>query len=357
MRPLADPLTRRRLLRVGLLLVLTGAAVLLALYLVRPVLLPLLLGVVLAYMLAPAVRVLVDRGWPVAWAIGVVYLGLGLCLAVLGLKIVPTVLGELNRVAEALPRYVQLVRAQADGWVDSYRQANLPPGVRSAVDGWIGRTGDSLRLRLTGALDGAMSMVEGVLHLALAPVVAFYLLRDHRSLGRGLMSIFPATWRRPARRILHDLDEVLGGFIRGQLLLAGAVGLLATLACWLLGLRFALLLGVFAAGAELIPYVGPLIGMAPAVLAGLMVSPVTGLQVALAFLLIQQIENAVLSPLVIGERVGLHPVVILLVVLGGGYAGGLLGMLVAVPLVAMLRVLWRHLYDYLTAPGAAVVKE
>lgn len=336
--------------RLVLLLIVTAVVVSLALWAARPVLMPLLLGVVLAYLLAPAVKLLMRRGWAPGWAIGVIYLGLGLLGLLVTLKIVPTALGEAQRVAESMPRYIDGVRMQADRWVDSYRQANLPPGVRAAVDGWINRAGVGLQTRLAGALDGAMGLVEWVFHLVLAPVVAFYLLRDHTQLGRSLLGVLPVNWRGGTQRLMRDLDQVLGGFIRGQLMLAGAVGLLATLACWLIGLRFALLLGLFAAGAELIPYVGPIIGAAPAIFTGLGISPMAAFQVALAFLLIQQIENAVLSPLIIGERVGLHPVVILLVVLSGGYVGGLVGMLVAVPLAASLRVLWSHLYDHLTAP-------
>lgn len=119
-----------------------------------------------------------------------------------------------------------------------------------------------------------------------------------------------------------------------------SVGTLAAVATALLGLRFAVLLGIWAGLTEFIPYVGPVLGAVPAVLAGLAISPLRAVEVLLAFAIIQQLENAVLSPKIMGESVGLHPIVVLFAVLAGGYLAGGWGLILALPVAGLLRVLW-----------------
>ncbi|MCL4370406.1 MAG: AI-2E family transporter, partial [Chloroflexi bacterium] len=150
----------------------------------------------------------------------------------------------------------------------------------------------------------------------------------------------PRAVRSRFRGLVRDLDAVLSGFVRGQLLVASSVGLMAGVATWLLGLRYAVVIGVLAGVADVIPYFGPVIGALPAVLLGLAVSPWRALQVTLAFVIIQQLENAVVGPLLIGDQVRLHPLVVIFAVLVGGTLAGVWGMLLAVPAVGMTRVLW-----------------
>lgn len=150
--------------------------------------------------------------------------------------------------------------------------------------------------------------------------------------------------------LLRDLDQVISGFVRGQILLSLAVGSLSALTAVLFGLRYSLLLGFWAGLTEFIPYVGPVVGAVPAVLAGLAVSPLRAVEVALAFAVIQQIESALLSPKIMAENVGLHPLMVMLTVLTGGYLLGGVGLILAVPTVGLVRVLWRFAVARLTDP-------
>jgi predicted PurR-regulated permease PerM len=324
---------------------------------IRPVLAPFLLAIVIAYVLAPLVNFLARLGLHRGWAILAVYALLGALATLAVVKLLPATITELNRLTEAIPRYSERAHGLIDGLQRNIREMGLPNGVREGLD----RAITQLEVRSVVALQGLISVktlgaaAEFMASLLLAPFLAFYLLRDlDRFKERFLLSL-PRRYRQEIIQLLRGLDRVLSGFVRGQMILAGLVGCLAALATWALGLRFAVLLGIWAGVTEMIPYVGPILGAVPAVLAGLSISPWKGVEVAIAFAIIQQLENAVLSPKIMGESLGLHPIGVLFAVLAGGYLTGGWGLIFALPAAGLIRVLWHFLIARLTeAPAAAI---
>lgn len=345
---------RRR--RVLLLLAGLGAALLAAgslAWAIRPLWIPFGLAVGIAYLIAPLVTALEGRGIRRSRAIIMIYIGLGLGTAVFLLRVLPAAYSELQRLARSVPEWAAGARHLLDAAQARVRADGMPPGVREAFEAALTRLETMSAGVVQGLVTNLFRLVEWALYLALAPILAYYMLRDLHLLRAGAVRTLPRRWRRPAQELLHGIDGVLAGFVRGQVVLAVAVGGLGALAAYLLGLRYSLLLGVWAGIAELVPYVGPIIGAVPAMAAGAAVSPVRGVQVALAFALIQQLENAVLGPKVIGEAVGLHPLTVLAAVLAGGYLGGVAGLVLAVPLVGVARVLWLFACRRLVAPRPA----
>lgn len=317
---------------------------------VRPVLMPFALAMVLAYLLAPAVEALEARGVGRSWAILSVYAVLAAAGTAVAMWAAPAALRELHQFLRSVPDGVGALRGQLDALQARVRGPGVPDGVREGVDGFL-REIEARADRLVGAAaTGITELVEWVLYLALAPFLAYYLLRDLPQFRRAAVHALPRRWRPHAVQLLHELDGVLSGFIRGELLLSLAVGALAALATWLLRLPYSLLLGAWAALCELVPYVGPVAGAAPATLLALSVSPVRAVQVALAFAIIQQLESAVLGPHVMGASVGLHPLIVLFAILAGGYLAGVWGMLLAVPVAGVLRVLWAFVVRGLSSP-------
>lgn len=319
---------------------------------VWPVLIPFGLALVVAYVVAPAVEALEQRGLSRPVAILAVYAGLLLLGAAVVLRVLPGAYSELQRLAAAVPEYAEQVRGSMAWLQRRFEEPGVPAGVRQGVDRVV-TTAERQANRLVAALVGNLfGYVEWLVYLLLAPILAYYLLRDQERIKRGFARLLPRRWRRLILDWLAGVDGVIGGFVRGQLVLAVAVGSLAMLASGLLGLKFAVLLGLWAGLAELIPYAGPIIGAIPAVLSGVMISPLRGLQVALAFALIQQLENAVLGPRVLGEKVGLHPLVVFFAILAGGYLAGVPGMVLAVPLAGIVRVTGTAVYRLLALPGS-----
>ncbi len=320
------------------------------LWVVRPVLAPFLMAIVIAYLVAPPVNALTQRGLSRGVAIALVYtvlLGSG---AVAISKLVPGVLSETRRLAEAIPTYALRAQELVDGFQQRVHDLGVPPSLRDVM----GRHITEMEGRSMGALDSlldpnSIQKVAGLLlSLLLAPVLAIYLLKDQDRFKERFVSALPRRYRMEILALLRGLDAVLAGFVRGQLMLAVVVGAMAALATTVLGLRYALLLGIWAGLTEFIPFIGPVLGAVPAVLAGLSESPLLALEVALAFAIIQQIENAVLQPKIMGETVGLHPLAVMLSALAAGYLWGTWGLILALPVVGAARVLWCFIIARLT---------
>lgn len=326
------------------------------LWTIRPVLAPFLLAVAIAYIIAPLVNTLARLGLGRGWAILAVYAAIVALLALVVVKVLPQVLDETRRLAEAIPAYSLMARGWVDGVQQRVREMGIHPGVRDVLNRLITDVEVGSVRTLEHLLDvSTLQKAAGLLaSLLLAPFLAFYLLKDMERFKEKFVRSLPGRYRQDILALLRGLDQVLAGFVRGQIMLALAVGTLAGVATWLLGLKYNILLGLWAGSTEFIPYVGPVLGALPSVLAGLSVGPVTGIETAVAFAIIQQIENAVLSPKIMGESVGLHPLAVLFVVLAGGYLAGPWGLILALPVTGLGRVLWCFFIARLTEAPPAV---
>jgi len=321
--------------------VLAGAFLLL-LYLVRSILPPFLLALALTYLLDPPVRYLVRRGLSRLAALVILYLVLGLLAAVLFYFLVPGFVAQLSRLADEVPRYGRQLQEWVSRVQRDYTRAPLPDALREAVDQGIRDLQDGLLRGVESVLGGMASLLTGLFSLLLAPVLAFYLLRDLDRLKHGALTLIPPAARAEALGLLREIDASLGGFVRGQLLVAAVTGLLSAVALSLLGVNFSVLLGLFIALTDVIPYVGPILGAVPAVAIALLQSPVLALKVVAALVLVQQFEAAVVHPRIVGTTVGLHPLTVIFAVLAGVRLRGAVGLVLAVPVAAVFGVLWRH---------------
>ncbi|NLG50787.1 MAG: AI-2E family transporter, partial [Chloroflexi bacterium] len=180
----------------------------------------------------------------------------------------------------------------------------------------------------------------------------FYVLNDADKVRRGFYDLIPEAAREDVRCIISIIDGLLSSYVRGQLLLALLVGLMATIALLILGVDLALLLGTFAGIFEMIPILGPYLGAIPAILMALLNRPITAFWVAVTFFAIQQFENVFLVPRISGNAVRFHPALVMIVLVVGSEVAGLWGMLLALPLAAILRDVFRYLYLRTTERGA-----
>ncbi|MGE5590748.1 MAG: AI-2E family transporter [Bacillota bacterium] len=316
-------------------------------YRVRVILTPFVLAFFLAYLLEPPVAALVRRGVGRVWAIVLVYVGVGLLAAAAVFLVLPRALAEVSRLVANLPAYAADLEYALVAVQERYDSLAMPSGLRAAMDDVI--------LRLQGMAMGqvqlASGLVLGLFHglfsLVVAPLIAFYILKDMDLFRRGFVAWLPQRSRRPLLRLLHDLNAVLSGFVRGQLLVALAVGVMAAAAAGLLGLRYAMLIGLVAGITDVIPYFGPVMGALPALVLAAPMGAVKMLEVVIAFALVHQMENAVVGPKIMADSVGLHPLTVMFAILAGGMVAGVAGMILSVPVVGMLKVLAAHAYRWL----------
>jgi predicted PurR-regulated permease PerM len=330
------------------LLLLAAGLVYLA-YRVRAAIVPFVLGIVLAFILEPAVRFFERRHVPRLVAILIVYAAVGLLAAVMLLELVPVFVRQLTILADTLPR----LAAQVEGFLleiqARYAQAGLPPQVRQILDDAVGRAETRLLSFIQTILSGLFGAVSTMLTLLLAPFLAFYLLRDRDVIRGWFVSAMPVSTRGDTLLAVAEVNQVVAGFIRGQLLVAVMVGVLVGLATYLIGLPFSAILGVIAGVTNIIPYFGPVIGGIPAVALALLDSPGLAVKTVVALFLVQQIDNLFITPRLVGRGVGLHPLVVVFSLLAGAEIFGLVGVLAAVPVVALGRIILRHVFARLVA--------
>lgn len=313
------------------------------------VLLPFVLAALITYLLAP----LVDRGeragLPRVLAILVAYMALAGVVLGATLYILPQAVRQATEVTGVLP---ELVRQAEMGWnhlLKAFHEAPMPLSMRRALTDSV-RGGETLLTRnLRASVGMIIGLVPGLIAVVISPVLAFYLLKDLRRIQGRFWHLLPYSWHRVVYRLGRDLDRVLSGYVRGQLLVALLVGVLAGVYCAAIGVPFSLFIGVVVGLTDVVPYVGPIVGGLPAVLLALSHGFYSALWVVGGFALIHQLEGAVLAPKIIGDAVELHPLLVVLAILVGAETAGIPGMLAAVPVGASLNVLARHLYRLLVA--------
>ncbi len=305
------------------------------------------LAAVLVYLLSPMVDAVEKKGTSRVVSILIVYLAMAIIAVALGIYGIPKMVDQLNTLADAVPTYTKQIQDISETVQERYSKAGLPQEMREIADGCIKQVEQRILAMAERAIESLLGLFGHILNIILAPVLAFYLLKDMRRFKTDFARLLPKSWRMDALELLRDINQVLKSYVQGYLLVALIVGCLMGLSLWILGVDFALTLGIFAGLMELIPYFGPFIGAIPAVALALLTSKWLAFKVVLVFFIMQQVEGNVISPKLLGDKVGLHPLAVIVFLLAGGKLYGLMGMLLAVPLAAVVKIIvsfaWRKI--------------
>ncbi len=320
----------------------------------RGALIPFGVGAVIAYSLEPIVDWLARRfEWRVGpsrrslvrgLSVAVIYLVFLSALSAAGFYLIPTTADQVNHFVDRLPTLVQQTREQADEWVRIYRQ-RVPADVQQQLDTFTddaaaaaASAGEAAARRTVGILTATAATIFG---FAVVPFWMFYGMRDRPTAIPALLAAVPIEVRQDARNILRVSDYVLSRYIRGQLFLGLIVGAAVGIALTVLGVELSIGLGVWAGVTELIPIIGPWFGAIPGLLVVAATEPGLLVPVALVYLVVQQLENNLLVPRIQGDAVSIHPAVVIVLLTLGGAAAGFTGLVVVIPLAAILReIFW-----------------
>lgn len=327
-----------------LFLTLVSIAGLYFLYRVRIVLIPFIFAFFIAYLLNPIVKFLEKRNFAKCWAILWVYLGVFLLSVIIVVFGVPHILGELNKLIHDIPKLTSEVQGIMTNVQTRYSRFTMPEGIKEVVNERIIQYQELLLNAVRAGTTSLINLVSYLITLVIAPVFAFYMLKDISQIKDSLTLTIPRKYRSDVLAIGRDIDEIISAFLRGHLLVCVIVGILTGFGMFLIGLDFALIIGVIAGVAELVPFLGPIIAAIPALSLALLVSRETALYAAIVILIVQQLENAVISPKILGKSMGLHPLSVIFSIMAGGELYGLLGILLAVPVAATLKVILRYIY-------------
>lgn len=327
-----------------LFLILVSIAGLYFLYRVRIILVPFIFAFLIAYLLNPIVKLVEKRRLPKCWAILWVYLAVFVLSGIIFVFGVPHILGELNRLISEIPKLTLEVQSILANLQTGYSRFALPESIKQVINERIIHFQELLLEAVRAGTESLVQLVSYLFSLIIAPVFAFYMLKDIDQIRNSLTLTIPRRYRSDILAIGRDVDEIISAFLRGHLLVCVIVGILTGVGMYLIGLDFALIIGIIAGVAELVPFLGPIITGIPAISLALLVSRETALYAAVVILVVQQLENAVISPKILGESMGLHPLAVIFAIMAGGELYGLLGVLLAVPGAATLKVVLRYIY-------------
>ncbi|MBX3610343.1 MAG: AI-2E family transporter [Hydrogenophaga sp.] len=315
--------------------------------LLAPVLMPFILAAVMAYALQPLVERWVRRGLPRWLGAGLAITLLMLVMAAVLLLIVPVITQQVPLLREQVPALLDKLNAGLKPWAQRLG-VNLQVDV-AQVRAWltqlISGRGDELLAGLLSSLRIGGSAVAALFgNLFLTPIVAFYLLIDWDAMVGRIKGLIPPRWQASVQSFLDETDQVLGQYLRGQLLVMGALAVYYAVALALTGLNLALPIGVFTGLAVFVPYLGFGLGMVMAVFAAVLeFQSVLGVALVVGvYLLGQLIESFFLTPRLVGEAIGLHPIAVIFALLAFGHLFGFVGVLIALPASAVLLVAIRR---------------
>lgn len=330
------------------------------LYLLRAVLTPVFIALVLAYVTDPVIDRFESRRIPRTPAILIFIAILLVLFAGVFFLLAPAVQKEMSSLGKNMPGYIDGIKEQALPFLEERFDVRMPESLEEAVDTISAGTG-KLPPDLVKPFAGFMGKVLGntayfllgLLNLILAPVFTFYFLRDFDSMKERIAGLIPLPYKDWTLERMRRVDDVLSSFIRGQLMVCAFLAVLYSVGLWLVGIDLALVIGVVSGFLFIVPYLGTIVGVvAASVMALLEFQDISHLLMVWGvFATVQLIESYLLTPRIVGSQVGLSPVAVILALLIGGGLFGFIGILIAVPAAAVLKIFAGDLVNFYRASG------
>jgi predicted PurR-regulated permease PerM len=323
----------------------------LLLYLLAPVLTPFLAAAVLAYIGDPLVDRLEARKLSRTLSVVTVFVILSVCVLILLLILVPMLERQISLLITKLPQYLRWLQETGIPQLSVHLGFDGPlldlAALQESLRGQWQQAGGAVKGVVGVVSRSGLTLLAVVANLVLIPVVTFYTLRDWDILVERVHELIPRRYEAVVARLARSSDEVLGAFLRGQLTVMLALGIIYSVGLGFVGLELALLIGMLAGVVSFVPYLGFIVGIIVAGIAALMqfqeLTPL--LYVAIVFGVGQMIEGMVLTPMLVGEKIGLHPVAVIFAVLAGGQLFGFFGILLALPVAAVVMVVLRYTHE------------
>lgn len=307
----------------------------------KAVLAPFAIALIISYVLNPIVNLLHDRKVPRTAAVLLIYAVFIACCAVILMNVIPMLIEQVEELNEHLPELTQRAQTLAEHY-----NRQLPASVRSGINRAAAGFEKQLSEGITNFLSNIGAVVNTLFLAMIVPFLAFYMMKDADVFERAALEYVPRARRKHAVRLLKDIDAALGSYIRGQFIVSLCIGVLAYVGYLIIGLPYPLLMAFFVSLFDIIPYLGPFFGALPALIVASTISWKMTLLVVVVNSLCQNLESNVISPQVVGRTMHMHPLTIIFVLLVGGELAGVVGMILAVPVYAALKVVAQHVFAY-----------
>lgn len=303
---------------------------------------PFVVAVIISYVLNPVVRMLGARKVPRTMAVLLIYAVFLTVLSVILINVIPMFVEQIEELSEHLPE----LTIHTQQMMNRFDNGILPGSIRMGMNHWFYQFESRMAQGITRFLDNIGATIEVVFNAFIIPFLIFYILKDIELIERLMLQYLPRSRRKSMITLLKEIDQALGNYVRGQFLVCVIIGVLAYIGYISIGMPFALLLAGVVAICNIIPYLGPFLGAAPAMVMATTISWKMVLLVLLVNMLCQTIESNVISPQVVGRSLRLHPMMIILALLIGGEVAGIPGLILAVPFFAVTKVILQHFHAY-----------
>ncbi len=336
--------------------ILAGIALILwVLYLLKPVVLPFIGAFLVAYLFSPLVDKLHKIGLPRWLSISAVFIGIGVVITLAFWYLVPLVWEQLMYAKNSIPSGIHWANYKFLPWLsDSF---NLVPmeldvdQISAAIMEYVqtNYSADSIQAMIAKLAQSGLNFIQIGGTIVLIPIIAFYFLLDWDRMLDSFRRLIPRRYEEQTLVIVKECHSVLGAFVKGQFLVMVLLGVVYAMGLQLIGLEVGLIIGMVAGLCSIIPYLGFAVGIIAAVIASLFQFGIDWMQlllVGVVFMIGQAVEGYILQPFLLGDKIGLSPVAVVFAVLAGAQLGGILGMLIALPVAAVIVVLLRHAREF-----------
>ncbi|WP_409250946.1 AI-2E family transporter [Bacillus sp. SCS-153A] len=311
---------------------------------------PIILGGILYYLFRPLVNILAKK-MPRAVAILLLYLTvIGLIAGVI-FYAGPILQRQINSLIDNTPQLIDqfretLLNLQQNDWVSRFQS-----GDRFSLEDTTNRLTDYLNEAASTLGSNLMNIISTITNIVvliiLIPFVLYYMLKDGDKLPSKILKLVPKKHEKEGKKVLSDMDDALSSYIQGQVIVSVCVGVLVYIGYLIIGLDYSLVIAILTMLTNVIPFIGPLISSVPAIIVGFLQEPIMALWVIVVILIVQQIEGNLISPQVMGRKLDIHPLTIILLLVAAGKFAGFLGLLLAVPTYAILKVIFIHVYRFI----------
>lgn len=312
---------------------------------------PLLLSGIAYYLLNPLVDRLERRsGVKRAYGIVILYLLIAGIITLVLLTVIPIIRTQLVGLIDNFPKYSDQIQEQFWDMTGSKLFGQIQENVGTDFTDITSRVTTWTTSFLNNALDGVGSFVgaltEVVLAVVTTPFILFYLLRDGKKLPEFILRFIPTRLQHQTKLVMSEMNSQVASYIRGQIIVSCCIGVLLYIGYLIIGLEYSLVLAIAAACTAVVPYLGPAIAIAPALIVALVTSPFMFLKLVFVWTAVQLIEGKFISPQIMGKSLKIHPISIIFVIIFAGKMFGILGIILAVPGYAVFKVVCTHVFQY-----------
>lgn len=307
-------------------------------------------SIIIAYALNPIIDLLERKNIKRFFGVFIVYLSIAALIIILAVKVIPNAGNALRTLIANLPSYVEQLSAFIDSLYTGYYSAlgGLPSvfeGFEGAIMDYIVKLEGLISESLSSLVGGVILVASKIVSLVLTPILVLYFLVHKKYFKEIVKKLIPRKYRDDTLYLASVIDVSLKQFIKARLIMSLYVGVLTAIVLKIMGIDFAITIGIITGLADIVPYIGPFLGYIPAVFFAAISDPIKIIWISILWVFIQWTENNVLAPKVIGENMGIHPLLILLSIIIGGGIFGVFGMILAVPLVAIFKIVTLYIID------------